>query len=153
LDRMTKAGVHPGVVTYSAVINGTFSHCLYHASSALCLRKCWTHSYIFSAWAKSKASDAVEHALSILGAMEENGLHPNVQTYNSVIDCIARRGENPEQAEAVLDRMVEAGVPPDVVSYNAVINGMFDCRLSMLRGPCACLRIRCTPLSFSLGKV
>jgi pentatricopeptide repeat protein len=80
----------------------------------------------FSAWAKSEAPNAVEHALSILGAMEEKGLQPNVQTYNSVIDCIARRGENPQQAEAILDRMTKAGVHPNIVAYNAVINGTFN---------------------------
>jgi pentatricopeptide repeat protein len=57
--------------------------------------------------------------------MEHEGLHSTVQTYNSVIDAIARRGENPQQAETIIDRMTKAGVLPDVVTYTAVINGMF----------------------------
>jgi pentatricopeptide repeat protein len=83
----------------------------------------------FSAWAKSDERDAVEHALSLLGTMEEKGLQPNVHTYSSVIDAIAQRGEDPQRAEAILDRMAEAGVHPDVVTYSAVIKGMFDCHL------------------------
>jgi hypothetical protein len=39
-----------------------------------------------SAWAKSDELDAAKHALSILGTMEEKGLHPDVVTYTAVIN-------------------------------------------------------------------
>jgi pentatricopeptide repeat domain-containing protein 1 len=69
----------------------------------------------------------VDRALSILNTMEQKGLQPNVRTYNSVIDCIAQHGDNPEQAEAIVDRMTKAGVDPNVVTYSAVINGTCSC--------------------------
>ena len=58
--------------------------------------------------------------------MENAGIRPDVQTYNSIVDTIARNGKHPGQAEAMLDRMSEAGVRPDVVIYNSVVNGTFD---------------------------
>jgi pentatricopeptide repeat protein len=64
--------------------------------------------------------------------MEHQGLQPDVQSYTSVIDCIARHGESPEHAEDMIKRMMKAGVRPDVVSYSAVINGMFHCLPRML---------------------
>jgi hypothetical protein len=77
------------------------------------------------AWAKSQAPNAVDHALSILNLMEQQELQPDVQTYSSLIVCIARRGENPEQAEDMLKCMAKAGVDPNIVTYNTVINGRF----------------------------
>jgi pentatricopeptide repeat protein len=87
---------------------------------------------LLSAWAKSKACDAVDRVLSILHTIEQQELQPDVQTYSSVIDCIARRGKNPEQAEALVDRMMKAGVCPNVVIYSALINGAFGCSSMML---------------------
>ena len=71
--------------------------------------------------------------------MEQQGLQPNVQTYNSVIDAIARSGENPDRVEAILNCMVKAGVRPDVVTYSAAINGMYGC--CFLHPPLTCLLI------------
>ena len=82
-------------------------------------------SHFGIAWAKSRAPDAVERALSILNTVEQQGLQPGVQTYTSVINTMAQSGQNPEKAEAILDRMVQAGVHPNVVTYNAAINGTF----------------------------
>ena len=55
--------------------------------------------------------------------MGKQGLRPDVQTYTSVIDTIAQRGQNPESVEAILDHMMEACVRPNVVTFSAVING------------------------------
>ena len=77
------------------------------------------------AWAKSGAPDAVERAVSLLDAMEQEGLQPDAQTYTSVVDAIAQSGQNPAQAEAIMERMAEAGISPNVVTYSAVINGAF----------------------------
>jgi pentatricopeptide repeat protein len=127
VDRIIEADLEPNVVTYSAVINGTFG-C---PSMMLRGEPVPTHQpdvlLLLSAWAKSEAPDAVDRAFSILNTMEQKGLDPNVQTYNSVIDCIAQHGDNPEQAEAIIDRMTKAGVHPDVVTYNALTNGMIVC--------------------------
>ena len=59
----------------------------------------------------------------MLNYMEQQGVQPDIQTYTSVADAIARSGRNPEQAEAILERMMEAGIPPSVVTYSAIING------------------------------
>ena len=80
-------------------------------------------SHLDLAWAKSEAPEAAEHAVSILNSMEQQGVQPNVQMYNSAIDAIAQSGQNPEQAEVMLDHMMEAGIPPGVVTYSAIING------------------------------
>jgi hypothetical protein len=90
---------------------------------------CRVHLYIFSAWAKSDERDAVEHALSILGIMEENGLQPNIQTYTCVIDAIAPCGTSHEHVQVVVrlyHAMTEEGstAQPDILALNGVFSAL-----------------------------
>ena len=89
----------------------------------------FTYTSLIDVYAKQGTMEATEKARLILVEMEqeyqETGsreIKPNVRTYTSVINAIARTRKNPEGAKAILDRMVDANVQPDVVCYNAVIN-------------------------------
>jgi hypothetical protein len=72
----------------------------------------------------------VERALSILNTMQQQGLKPDIPTYNSVIDCIARHGTNPEHAQTVVRLyhiMTEEGdnsTQPDMEALNGVFNAL-----------------------------
>jgi len=89
----------------------------------------FTYTSLMDLYAKQGTLEAAEKARALLDEMEreynETGIReikPNVRTYTSVINAIARTRKNPQEAEAILDRMLDANVQPDVVCYNAVIN-------------------------------
>jgi pentatricopeptide repeat protein len=89
----------------------------------------FTYTSLMDVFAKQGTIEAGEKARLLLDDMEqeykETGrleIKPNVRTYTSVINAIARSRSSPEDAEGILDRMADANIKPDVVCYNAVIN-------------------------------
>lgn len=101
VQRMIAFDVTPDVVTYNSLIN---------------------------VWAKSSDSSAGQRAIEILEEMyklEEsssgrNLMKANVNTYNSVLNALSRRGL-PHEAERILKEMQSRGVRPNTISYNNVI--------------------------------
>ncbi|GLJ28503.1 hypothetical protein SUGI_0560840 [Cryptomeria japonica] len=70
----------------------------------------------------------VEEAWDIWHAMKENGIKPEIFTYNCLIDALVN-GDCVERAERILEMMIEEGrvgcrVGPDVVTYNMIIKGV-----------------------------
>jgi hypothetical protein len=62
--------------------------------------------------------------------MQQQGLKPNIPTYNSVIDAIARHGTSPEHAQVVVRLyhiMTEEGsshTQPNMEALNVVFNAL-----------------------------
>mmetsp|Transcript_37281 Transcript_37281/g.111665 ORF Transcript_37281/g.111665 Transcript_37281/m.111665 type:complete len:934 (-) Transcript_37281:182-2983(-) len=98
------------------------------------------------AWAKSRKSGAAARALALLREMEtlassnaqKSVICPDVVSYNTVLDCLARSSAA-EKAEELLLRMESfykskgrndeytVAVKPDLISYNTVLSGFSRC--------------------------
>ncbi|KAK6922789.1 Pentatricopeptide repeat [Dillenia turbinata] len=73
----------------------------------------------------------IEMAMRFLNEMLENGIEPNVVTYNVLLNGVCRRSSlHPDErfervvrdAEKVLDEMRARGIEPDVTSYSIVLH-------------------------------
>ncbi|MCV5004772.1 pentatricopeptide repeat-containing protein, partial [Escherichia coli] len=64
----------------------------------------------------------LDKAFASVNKMENQGLFPDVITYNAILDGFCKQGRMHE-AEQVLRRMTEHGVKPDRSTYTSLING------------------------------
>ncbi|KAI8984220.1 hypothetical protein BDF20DRAFT_986143 [Mycotypha africana] len=69
-------------------------------------------------------------AYALIKRMKEQGLKPNVYTYNTLLGC-CKRTNNLEKAQEYFGEMEEAGIQPDTVTYNTMLHllsklGHFD---------------------------
>ncbi|KAF8400275.1 hypothetical protein HHK36_013572 [Tetracentron sinense] len=74
---------------------------------------------MLSIYAKNKMYD---RAHEMLQSIRESGLHPDLITYNSLMDMYAGGGEC-WKAEVILKEIQKAGGKYDLVSYNTVVKG------------------------------
>jgi pentatricopeptide repeat protein len=75
-------------------------------------------------WAKSGSRRAFRRVSAILSALEEHAfLRPNVKTYTTVLDALAksRNSEAVTAAEEIMTRMETNGPSPNVQAYTALI--------------------------------
>jgi pentatricopeptide repeat protein len=97
-----------------------------------------TFTAVIDAYAKSRERDAVKRAEGLLSQMsvlaKEQGhsdMMPNTMTYNTLLNCLARRGEA-EKAEHLLQKMMlmggTDGVRADTFSFNSCMNAWANTR-------------------------
>ena len=75
-------------------------------------------------WSRSGRRDASTQALRILTMLETRKKpEPDIRTYTSVLDCLAKSREKSSfsEAEALLNRMESLGPKPNTVAYTALI--------------------------------
>lgn len=81
---------------------------------------------VLNAWARSPDKDAPRKAVDLLLIELEQGLEPNVISFNTLIWTFARRGMV-DEAKAVLEKMQSRyGVEPDTISYNTLLYALKD---------------------------
>ncbi|KAE8707408.1 putative pentatricopeptide repeat-containing protein [Hibiscus syriacus] len=73
---------------------------------------------------------ALNEAISLLNGVAEEGMKPDVVTYNTLI-CGLCKSAKVAEAKIFLHKMVNEGLKPDGFAYNAVIDGY--CKLGMIQ--------------------
>jgi pentatricopeptide repeat protein len=102
MDDMKSRQINADVFTYTSAIN-----VMAKAESVM-----WSN----------KAEELLDQIIQEQERTGRSDLKPNVRTFTSVINAVARSKEHPERALAMLERMRQVGVQPDSICYNAVIN-------------------------------
>ena len=126
LDHMMESGVRPDIVTYSAVINGKQIH--FGVQNIICFAIA-QENILLSAWAKSGRSDSIKRTCSMVNTMKRQGLQPDVQTYTSILDLIARSGTSLKHAQVIIQLyhlMVKEGgaAQPHIGTLNTILNAL-----------------------------
>lgn len=92
-------------------------------------RDVFTYTSAINVMAKAESAEWSDKAESLLDEMLEeqrltgrSNLKPNVRTFTSLINAVARSKERPERALAMLEKMRAVDVEADSICYNAVIN-------------------------------
>jgi pentatricopeptide repeat protein len=77
---------------------------------------------VLSAWARSKRPDAVSRTQRFLSIMS----HPDLVTYNTVLDCFANNGKSQEALDLfeTMKKHENKALRPDIVSYNSLLNAL-----------------------------
>ena len=143
---MERDDLSPNAVTYNSVINAHVQSFNIGAAEAL-LREMHdtflrsgnmdirptmqSYSVVISGIARSRRTDAGEHAERILEQIRDMAISgdldkpPDVILYNAVLDCWAKSTPTPETASRALtflEKMCDDNIVPDVISYNTVIH-------------------------------
>lgn len=72
-------------------------------------------------WAKSRSKDGVDRARALFVSMAQDGVEPDVYSYNILIRCMTRAGKIKE-AESIFQSMPDGIVEPDVTTYNTLLD-------------------------------
>ncbi|PQQ12841.1 pentatricopeptide repeat-containing protein [Prunus yedoensis var. nudiflora] len=103
-------GCAPGIRSYNSLLN------------AFIESNQWERAEKFFAYFETV--EQFEKAKALLSWMWEKGLKPDVFSYGTLINGLAKSG-NLCDALDVFDEMVDRGVSPDVMCYNILIDGFF----------------------------
>ncbi|ERM98599.1 hypothetical protein AMTR_s00109p00063250 [Amborella trichopoda] len=71
----------------------------------------------------------IEEAINLLQAMYQDGVEPNIITYNSLLNGLCKDGKI-EEAIKLFELMYQGSMEPDVIIYNALLNGL--CRKGLV---------------------
>ena len=122
-------GLTPNSHTYNVLIKGCAKwgmitpalKLLSSMKSAGVLPTVVTCSVAIDACARAGGPNAIQYAFDILRQMEQNGIEPNVVSYNSLIHTCAL-GERVALAFQVFERMIKHGIPPDIVTLCSLVD-------------------------------
>ncbi|KAM7462407.1 hypothetical protein LguiA_030528 [Lonicera macranthoides] len=118
---VTKKQIDPNAATYGTVINGLYKSGNSKIAIEL-LSIMETFNFEADVYCYNMIIDSlckvriVSHAMNLLVELTENGISPNVVTYNSLI-----QGQM-EEARKIFNSMVNGGLLPDIISYSTLIN-------------------------------
>ncbi|KAG7033785.1 Pentatricopeptide repeat-containing protein, partial [Cucurbita argyrosperma subsp. argyrosperma] len=100
-------GCKPGIKSYNSMFNAFIESNQWSRESRYRARR-----------------SSLKRAKRLLNWMSEKGLNPNVLSYGTLINALAKDGKLSD-AVAVFDEMSERGMNPDVMCYNILIDGFF----------------------------
>jgi pentatricopeptide repeat protein len=87
-----------------------------------------SYNCVLDCWAKTNRPGAAKRALEFLHKMAQNGVHPDVYSYNIVLHALAQQGQ-PQEAHQLMNRMLGLGVIPDVTTYNTLLSAWSKSKL------------------------
>lgn len=124
LDSLAKSSL-PGSASRAQELL-TRIEALHHEGYYACAPDIVSWNSVLNAWARSPEKNAPQKAIELVLAEIEQGLEPNIISFNTLIWTFARRGMV-EEAQVVLHRMKSRyGVDPDTISYNSVLYALKD---------------------------
>ncbi|KAM0069101.1 putative tetratricopeptide-like helical domain superfamily [Helianthus debilis subsp. tardiflorus] len=125
---MVRRGLHPDVITYSALIDG---YCLRgeidEAEKVLdgmvekeLVPNIITYNSLINGYCKKKR---IGKAMRLFEEIQDKGLIPDVVTYNSMLQGLFESG-NPAAARELFNEMQAKGHTPTVLTYGILFHGM-----------------------------
>jgi pentatricopeptide repeat protein len=79
------------------------------------------YNAVLDCWAKSGNENSAQRARAVLDGMKEDGVSPDVISYNTVIQCMAK-SRKLREAETLLNDMEKFGVQPNGITYNSLLS-------------------------------
>ncbi|EFJ36727.1 hypothetical protein SELMODRAFT_77006 [Selaginella moellendorffii] len=130
LELMCDAGIHPDVVTFTALIRGFCKNRMVERAweifqemikSNRCQPDCFLYGVLIDGYCKELRMD---RALELLREMRvERRIQPDVVIYNSIVDGLCRSNRFLEAWKFLDETMVRQGCSPTVVTYTSLIRG------------------------------
>ncbi|TYG87872.1 hypothetical protein ES288_A13G249700v1 [Gossypium darwinii] len=89
-----------------------------------------------------------EEAVKMLKELEENGPHPNVVTYNTVINAFCKQGMLKEGL-VVFSGMLKKGIEPNLYTYNILLEAFYEQRM-LCRAEATIVRMKQQRIKFNV---
>ncbi|GKC68355.1 putative tetratricopeptide-like helical domain-containing protein [Tanacetum coccineum] len=147
---MVRKGLHPDVVTYSALIDG---YCLrgelgeaHKVLDRMVKRgmkpNIITYSSLINGYCKNKK---VNEALDVFRDIQNKGLIPDVFTYNSMMQGLFET-KNPVAATQLFNEMLAKGLNPDIL----MVSCLMECATTQVSDALVLFRLKPTIMTYTV---